>query len=151
MLFRSNREFLPFFVKRMGGKEVHCTFLRANLSANVCAELGHEFNKDIYAEHDVVYNSNTTVFGWCGGRSLLSVHSQCVVLHFNWSEVRYILYIIKLFVISEIFNKGLIAELQMVPKHNVYALRLTIEAKMRSTKFTELFQEISRCGNALVA
>ena len=39
----------------MRGKEVHCTFFRANLCANVCAELGYEFYNDIYAEYyDVV-------------------------------------------------------------------------------------------------
>ena len=35
----------------MSGKEVHCTFFRANLRANVCTELGYEFYNDIYAEY----------------------------------------------------------------------------------------------------
>ena len=82
MLFRSKREELPSCVKRKGSKDVHCTFFRANLCANVCAELGIEFYKDVYPEHGVVYNSKTTVFGWFEGRTLLSVRSQCVA--FLW-------------------------------------------------------------------
>ena len=43
----------------MSGKEVHCTFFRANLRGNVCIELGYEFYNDIYAEHVYVVSFET--------------------------------------------------------------------------------------------
>ena len=68
--FRANRECVPFFVKKMHGKEVHCTFFRANLRANVCAELGNEFYNDIYAEYvDIVSFKTPKLLGAAGVRA----------------------------------------------------------------------------------
>ena len=100
LVFRASRECVPIFVK-MHGKEVHCTFFRANLRANVCAELGYEFYNDIYSEYVDVVSFKTSVkvawCGWCVGQSWWSVCSQCSVLHINWSEVRYLWCFIAIF------------------------------------------------------
>ena len=70
LLFRAIRECVPCFVKKMFGKEVHCTFFRANLRANVCAELGYEFYNDIYAEHvDIVSFKTPKLLGAAGVRA----------------------------------------------------------------------------------
>ena len=70
LLFRASRECVPCFVKKMHGKEVHCTFFRANLRANVCAELGYEFYNDIYAEHvDIVSFKTPKLLGAAGVRA----------------------------------------------------------------------------------
>ena len=61
---------MPCFVKKMFGKEVHCTFFRANLRANVCAELGYEFYNDIYADYvDIVSFKTPKWLGAAGVRA----------------------------------------------------------------------------------
>ena len=53
----------------MSDKEVHCTFFRANLRANVFADLGFEFYNDIYADHvDVVSFKTPKRLGVAGVR-----------------------------------------------------------------------------------
>ena len=60
---------MPCLVKRMGGKEVHCTLFCANLRANVCAELGYEFY-DINADQmDVVSYKTQKRHGVAGVRA----------------------------------------------------------------------------------
>ena len=54
----------------MRGKEVHCTFFRTNLRANVCAGLGYEFYNDIYSEYvDVVSFKTPKWLGAAGVRA----------------------------------------------------------------------------------
>ena len=69
-MFRASRECVPCFVKKMHGKEAYCTFFRANLRANLCAELGYEFYNDIYAEYvDVVSFKTPKLLGVVGVRA----------------------------------------------------------------------------------
>ena len=54
----------------MRGKEVQCTFFRADLRANVCAELGYEFYNDFFAEYvDVVSFKTPKWLGAAGVRA----------------------------------------------------------------------------------
>ena len=74
----SNHECVPCFVKKMDGKVRHCFFFRANLHANICAELGYDFYSANYANKvDVVSFKSQKPFGLAGVKAnvggLLSV------------------------------------------------------------------------------
>ena len=128
----------------MSGKEVHCTFFRANLRANVCTELGYKFCNDISAEYvDVVSFLTPKRLGVAGVKAEVGGLCALSALYYTLTGRKSG----KSSVLSQFFITfgryftfiRFIAD-KKVPKHNVRALRLAIVAKMRSPGFSELLK-----------
>ena len=123
----------------MHGKEVHCTFFRAN----VCAELGYEFYNDIYAEYVDVVSFKTPK--WLGATSVTAdVGGLCALsaLYYTLTGRKSgICCILSQFSVDLGLTFSQFIADKKVLKHNDRALRLAIVAKMRSPGFFELVKD----------